>query len=298
MVRFSCIHMHSAPIQKNEGCNHMTCKKCRFEFCWICFGSWSIHGSKTGGYFSCNRYKQQEKAKQGLEKAQRSMEERLMSDMGRDAEEKKKRFEHYHNRYVGHCQSVQIELKLFEGSVEKSNQLIMLRQLSSRIATRLQFSYRSCCIHFPHFIHFAVAKVKEALVSSVTIEGDSPVSESHAGITEPSIPLVKGNIFEDSLFVLISSRQVLSASYALGYFITDGSDNMHKRSHEAMQGGLEVLVERLSQMLNRPYLCTPHRDLVQAARSVEQTCKSYLAASEPIALRASERCAQVTTPLD
>ena len=72
-------------------------------------------------------------------------------------------------------------------------------------------------------------------MSSVTIEGDSPVSESHAGITEPSIPLVKGNIFEDSLFVLISSRQVLSASYALGYFITDGSDNMDKRSHEAMQ---------------------------------------------------------------
>ena len=75
-------------------------------------------------------------------------------------------------------------------------------------------------------------------MSSVTIEGDSPVSESHAGIatvTEPSIPLVKGNIFEDSLFVLISSRQVLSASYALGYFITDSSDNVDKRSHEAVQ---------------------------------------------------------------
>ena len=61
---------------------------------------------------SCNRYKEQKKAKQGLEKAQRSMEERLMSDIGRDAEEKKKRFEHYHNRYVGHCQSVQVSTPL------------------------------------------------------------------------------------------------------------------------------------------------------------------------------------------
>ena len=31
--------------------NHMTCYKCRHEFCWICFGDWKKHTS-------CNAYKE------------------------------------------------------------------------------------------------------------------------------------------------------------------------------------------------------------------------------------------------
>ena len=42
--------------EKNEGCNHMTCKRCRYEYCWICMQDWSLHGTKTGGYFRCNRF--------------------------------------------------------------------------------------------------------------------------------------------------------------------------------------------------------------------------------------------------
>lgn len=32
-------------IEKNEGCNHMTCRHCLHEFCWLCGNNWYSHGS-------------------------------------------------------------------------------------------------------------------------------------------------------------------------------------------------------------------------------------------------------------
>ena len=52
-------------------CSHMTCKKCKYEFCWVCMGAivlgifcklmltnmytgpWSEHGTS---WYNCNRY--------------------------------------------------------------------------------------------------------------------------------------------------------------------------------------------------------------------------------------------------
>jgi len=45
-----------ARIEKNQGCNHMNCKLCKYEFCWICMGCWTDHGQNTGGFYKCNRY--------------------------------------------------------------------------------------------------------------------------------------------------------------------------------------------------------------------------------------------------
>ena len=46
----------SLPIEKDDGCNHMVCHKCKHEFCWICMQEWGLHNNETGGYFQCNRF--------------------------------------------------------------------------------------------------------------------------------------------------------------------------------------------------------------------------------------------------
>ncbi|KAK8887021.1 hypothetical protein M9Y10_038056 [Tritrichomonas musculus] len=40
-------------IEKNGGCNHMTCYNCHYEFCWICGHEWNSH---EGDGYNCNKY--------------------------------------------------------------------------------------------------------------------------------------------------------------------------------------------------------------------------------------------------
>lgn len=50
-MAFFCFPFFSAdfPLPKEaSGCGH--------EFCWLCRGPWSEHGSATGGYYACNKY--------------------------------------------------------------------------------------------------------------------------------------------------------------------------------------------------------------------------------------------------
>eukprot|EP01028_Stygiella_incarcerata_P007655 TRINITY_DN318_c0_g1_i2.p1 TRINITY_DN318_c0_g1~~TRINITY_DN318_c0_g1_i2.p1 ORF type:complete len:494 (-),score=90.89 TRINITY_DN318_c0_g1_i2:133-1614(-) len=82
------------PINKDEGCNHMTCSVCGHEFCWICSGPWSEHGSHTGGYYSCNRFKKGDSSE--------------VSDARADLE----RYAHYFERYNAHFMSDDTKKKL------------------------------------------------------------------------------------------------------------------------------------------------------------------------------------------
>lgn len=42
-------------MERTAGCNHITCK-CGHQWCYMCKGDWSSHGSATGGHYRCNIY--------------------------------------------------------------------------------------------------------------------------------------------------------------------------------------------------------------------------------------------------
>ncbi|XP_071447083.1 ankyrin repeat and IBR domain-containing protein 1-like [Hetaerina americana] len=100
-------------IQKNEGCNHMKCSKCKFDFCWVCLESWKKHSSATGGYFRCNRYEAVNKAdeKRGILISEATLRNQKMQELNR--------FLHYYTRFKNHENSQHMEEPLLRAVRKK-----------------------------------------------------------------------------------------------------------------------------------------------------------------------------------
>ncbi|KAI9627053.1 hypothetical protein H4Q26_017581 [Puccinia striiformis f. sp. tritici PST-130] len=106
-----CTKCHST-IEKNGGCNHMTCKKCKHEFCWVCTGVWADHGT---AWYSCNRFEEKEEG-------------------GKDAQSKSRasleRYLHYYNRFANHEQSLRLDKELHIKTEKKMEEIQQASNLS------------------------------------------------------------------------------------------------------------------------------------------------------------------------
>ncbi|KAH7889015.1 RING-5 domain-containing protein [Phlebopus sp. FC_14] len=93
--------------------SHMTCKKCKHEFCWVCMGPWSEHGT---AWYSCNRYDE----KAGVD--------------ARDAQSKSRasleRYLHYYNRWANHEQSAKLSVELYSKTEKKMEEMQITSDLT------------------------------------------------------------------------------------------------------------------------------------------------------------------------
>ncbi|CAF0851162.1 unnamed protein product [Brachionus calyciflorus] len=103
------VHTQDCPkckvcIEKNGGCSHMTCNRCKHEFCWVCGNDWKTHGPT----YDCNRYKgnsEQDTAREALN-----------------------RYTHYYHRWINHSNSLKFEKALREQCQLKITEKIMNKE--------------------------------------------------------------------------------------------------------------------------------------------------------------------------
>nr|XP_006811619.1 PREDICTED: protein ariadne-2-like [Saccoglossus kowalevskii] len=87
----------SVCIEKNGGCNHMQCYKCKHDFCWMCLGDWKNHGSE---YYECSRYKENPNIANESVHVQ--------------AREALKKYLFYFERWENHSKSLRLEEETFK----------------------------------------------------------------------------------------------------------------------------------------------------------------------------------------
>jgi ariadne-1 len=84
----------------------MTCRKCKHEFCWMCMGLWSEHGTS---WYNCNRFEEKSgnDARDNQAKSRQSLE----------------RYLHYYNRYNNHEQSAKLDKDIYLKTERKMTSL-------------------------------------------------------------------------------------------------------------------------------------------------------------------------------
>ncbi|KAK8853178.1 hypothetical protein IAR55_003880 [Kwoniella newhampshirensis] len=93
-------------IEKNGGCNHMTCKKCKWEFCWVCMGPWSEHGTN---WYQCNRFDE----RSGIDARDTQAKSRASLE----------RYLHYFNRWANHEHSAKLDAEFYRKTEKKMEQM-------------------------------------------------------------------------------------------------------------------------------------------------------------------------------
>mmetsp|Transcript_19069 Transcript_19069/g.31890 ORF Transcript_19069/g.31890 Transcript_19069/m.31890 type:complete len:1165 (+) Transcript_19069:214-3708(+) len=281
------------PIEKDEGCNHMTCKKCRYDFCWICMQRWENHSNRTGGYFQCNMY-----AAADLEHGGDSRDSEDWGETGLFSEHfsagsstketlrlRKNaaimdRFIQHYSSFKAHEDSVQLEVKMQFDTLGRIS-----ASLQRSVSRELQW-LRGEEVSHPLVRPAQEGNEKESEEFSTKSEefswrGDVDTEES-TGANADSYPLL---FLQKGFRELIKCRQFLKGFFAFSfYMLTDdhirkrGSSShfsssqrvlveSRKESIERARSDLETLTETLSNIVARKRLRASRSEIERATRA-------------------------------
>jgi len=123
----------STAVEKNGGCNHMTCRQCKYEWCWICMRPWRGHND----YYKCNKFQQElsypplqssSQKRSLLARASSRLRNRKEQLRERELERQRyraalERYLHYYKRYVSHTHSGELEQQIRHRALTKMAEL-------------------------------------------------------------------------------------------------------------------------------------------------------------------------------
>lgn len=260
----------------------MSCRKCRYEFCWICMADWSLHNNSTGGYFQCNRFVESQNESISGNVEDQTGNAHMETFRMKQKAKRMSRFIHHYTRFKAHADSAIMEKKMYGETMSR------IRSEIDAVITKNSFSWLKSDSSVVSRIKEVIDKIsiEKSYKSSQTdkVTDNAPIKTSSASKEVSEVLEFLQNGYEE----LNKCRQMLSASYAYTFFEFGDDDEYHtlrspkmiirlshsrlderKRSFESLQSELEFLTELLSDVVARRRLRASRSQIIHTTKAAK-----------------------------